>query len=72
MFVKDPHWAYDVLEVTKDATDSEIKKSYRDLAKRHHPDKVAHLGEDIKRAATEKFQKINAAYEEIKKQRGIS
>ncbi|MBE0648186.1 MAG: TerB family tellurite resistance protein [Bacteroidales bacterium] len=72
MFVKDPHWAYDVLEITKDATDAEVKKSYRDLAKRHHPDKVAHLGEDIKKAATEKFQKINAAYEEIKKKRGIS
>ncbi len=72
MFVKNSHWAYDVLEITKDATDAEVKKSYRDLAKRHHPDKVAHLGEDIKKAATEKFQKINAAYEEIKKQRGIS
>ncbi len=71
MFVKDPHWAYDVLEITKNATDEEVKKSYRELAKRHHPDKVAHLGEDIKKAATEKFQKINAAYEEIKKQRRI-
>jgi|GEM_PF-4168 len=72
MFVKDPHWAYDVLEITKDASDLEVKKSYRELAKRHHPDKVAHLGEDIKKAATEKFQKINAAYEEVKKQRNIS
>ncbi|MBN1198335.1 MAG: TerB family tellurite resistance protein [Bacteroidales bacterium] len=71
MFVKDPHWAYDVLEITKEAPDAEVKKSYRELAKRHHPDKVAHLGEDIKKAATEKFQKINAAYEEIKKQRGM-
>lgn len=71
MFVKDPHWAYDVLEITKDATNAEVKRSYRELAKRHHPDKVAHLGEDIKKAATEKFQKINAAYEEIKKQRGM-
>ena len=42
------------------------------MAKKHHPDKVSHLGEDIKRAATEKFQKINAAYDEIKRQRGIS
>ncbi|MFC2101672.1 TerB family tellurite resistance protein [Bacteroidota bacterium] len=72
MFVKDSHWAYDVLEITKDASDAEVKKSYRELAKRHHPDKVAHLGEDIKKAATEKFQKINAAYDEIKKRRGIS
>lgn len=72
MFIKDPHWAYDILEITKEASDSDVKKAYRDLAKRHHPDKVAHLGEDIRQAATEKFQKISAAYEEIKKQRGIS
>ena len=70
MFVKNPSWAYDVLEITKDATDEEVKKAYRELAKKHHPDKVSHLGEDIRKSATEKFQKINAAYEEIKKQRG--
>ncbi|MFH1297818.1 MAG: TerB family tellurite resistance protein [Bacteroidota bacterium] len=72
MFVKDPHWAYDVLEITKNATDAEMKKAYREMAKKHHPDKVAHLGEDIKKAATEKFQKVSAAYEEIKRQRSIS
>jgi DnaJ like chaperone protein len=72
MFAKDPGWAYDVLEITSGATDDEVKKAYREMAKKHHPDKMANLGDDIKRAATEKFQKINAAYEEIKKQRGIS
>lgn len=71
MFVKNPGWAYDVLEIPSSATNDEVKKSYRDLAKKHHPDKVGHLGEDIRRAATEKFQKINAAYEEVKKQRGM-
>jgi len=70
MFVKNSGWAYDVLEITSSATDEEVKKAYRDMAKKHHPDKVANLGEDVKKAATEKFQKINAAYEEIKKQRG--
>ena len=70
MFVKNNGWAYDVLEITSSATDEEVKKAYRDMAKKHHPDKVANLGEDVKKAATEKFQKINAAYEEIKKQRG--
>ena len=50
----------------------EIKKAYREMAKKHHPDKVASLGEDVKKAATEKFQKINAAYEEVKKQRSIN
>ncbi len=72
MFVKDPGWAYQVLEITRNASDSEVKKAYRELAKKHHPDKVAHLGDDIKKSATEKFQKINAAYEDIKKQRGLS
>ena len=42
------------------------------MAKKHHPDKVAHLGDDIRKSATEKFQKISAAYDEIKKQRGIN
>ncbi len=71
MFVRNTGWAYDVLEITSEASNDEVKKAYREMAKKHHPDKVANLGEDVKRAATEKFQKISAAYEEIKKQRGI-
>jgi len=71
MFVKDIFSAYNILEITPDATDEEIKKAYRRLAIQYHPDKVAHLGEDIRKSATEKFQKLNAAYDEIKKQRGI-
>ncbi len=71
MFVKSPNWAYTVLEITPDASDDELKKAYREMAKKHHPDMVAQLGDDIKRSATEKFQKISAAYEEIKKQRGM-
>jgi len=71
MFVKNPGWAYDILEITSDVSDDEVKKAYREMAKKHHPDKMVNLGDDIKKAATEKFQKINAAYEEIKKQRGI-
>jgi len=72
MFVKSTGWAYDVLEITSGATDDEVKKAYREMAKKHHPDKVAHLGEDIRKAATEKFQKISSAYDEIKKQRGMN
>jgi DnaJ like chaperone protein len=72
MFIKSTGWAYDVLEITSGATDEEVKKAYREMAKKHHPDKVASLGEDVRKAATEKFQKINAAYEELKKQRGIN
>jgi DnaJ like chaperone protein len=72
MYVKNAGWAYDVLEITSSATDDEVKKAYREMAKKHHPDKVAHLGDDVRRSATEKFQKISAAYDEIKKQRGIN
>ena len=71
MFIKDINSAYDILESTPDATDEEIKKAYRRLAIQYHPDKVAHLGEDIKKAAPEKFQALNAAYEQKRKQRGI-
>lgn len=72
MYVKSTGWAYDVLEITSNATNDEVKKAYREMAKKHHPDKVAHLGDDIRKSATEKFQKINAAYEEIRKQRGMN
>jgi DnaJ like chaperone protein len=71
MFVRNINSAYDILELNPDATDEEVKKAYRRLAIQYHPDKVAHLGDDIKKAATEKFQTLNAAYEEIKKQRGM-
>jgi DnaJ like chaperone protein len=72
MFVKDFNWAYDVLEITTNATDDEVKKAYREMAKKHHPDKVAHLGDDVKQSATKKFQEVSAAYDEIKKQRGLN
>lgn len=71
MFVKDINNAYHILETTPDANEEELKKAYRKMAVKYHPDKVAHLGEDVKKSATEKFQKVQAAYEEIKKQRGI-
>ena len=71
MFVKDINSAYQILELTPDANDEELKKAYHAMAIKYHPDKVAHLGDDVKKAATEKFQKVQAAYEEIKKQRGV-
>jgi DnaJ like chaperone protein len=71
MFVKDINSAFQILEITPDANEDEIKKAYRKMAVKYHPDKVAHLGDDVKKAATEKFQKVQAAYDEIKKQRGI-
>ena len=55
-----------------DATDAEVKKAYRAAAIKHHPDKVSHLGEDVRKAAEEKFAQVNEAYERIKKARGIN
>lgn len=63
--------AYKVLEVPPSATDEEVRAAYRRLAVSHHPDKVANLGEDIRRAATEKFQRINEAKDKIYKARGM-
>ncbi|MEI6696302.1 MAG: TerB family tellurite resistance protein [Bacteroidota bacterium] len=72
MFVKDTASAYNILEITQDATDEELKKAYRKMAVKYHPDKVSHLGEDIQNAAKEKFQQLNTAYEQVKKQRGLN
>ena len=62
---------YKVLGVTPQATDEELKKAYRKLALEHHPDRVAKLGDDVRRAAEKKFQEINAAKERIWKARGL-
>ncbi len=69
---QDPDWAYKALEIEPSATNDEVKKAYRRMAMKYHPDKVASAGEDIKQKATEKFRAINEAYETVKKQRGMS
>ena len=68
---KDVNWAFKSLEIEPLATDEEIKKAYRRMAMKYHPDKVNELGDDVKKSATEKFRSINEAYESLKKQRGI-
>ena len=71
MFVKETDSAYKILGIEPTATDEEVKKAYRDMAKKNHPDLVSNLGEEVRQAAEKKFQEVNAAYESIKKQRGI-
>jgi DnaJ like chaperone protein len=63
---------YKVLEVDRNTSVEEIKKAYRNMALKYHPDKVGYLGEDIRKAAEEKFQKVNQAYEKIKKDKGFN
>jgi len=64
--------AFAALEISPEASDEEIRKAYRKMAVKYHPDKVAYLGDDVKAQANEKFQQLNAAYEKIKKARGIN
>ena len=61
----------DDLESAYKVLDAEVKRAYRNLALNHHPDKVAALGEDIRKAAEKKFQEINDAKERIWKARGL-
>ncbi|MEM9051492.1 MAG: TerB family tellurite resistance protein [Bacteroidota bacterium] len=71
MFGQDTESAYKILEIEENATEAEVKKAYRKMAVKYHPDKVNHLGEEFQKAAKEKFQKVQEAYETIKKQRNI-
>ena len=71
MFIKDTLSDYKILGLDSSATDNEVKKTYRKMAAKYHPDKVAHLGEDLKNLAEEKFKSLNDAYQNIKKERGI-
>lgn len=65
--------AYEVLESNPNDDNNTLKKNYRNLVKKHHPDIVAGQGasEDIINQATKKLQEINEAYEIVKKSRGI-
>jgi DnaJ like chaperone protein len=72
MFIEETDYAYKILEVDPSAPNEEIKKAYRKMANKYHPDKVSHLGEDFQQAANQKFQKGNEAYEKIKKERNLN
>jgi DnaJ like chaperone protein len=72
MYFRDTNSDYQILEIEPNVSDEEVKKAYRKMAVKFHPDKVAALGEEVQKAAKEKFQHVQNAYENIKKQRGFS
>lgn len=71
MFVESADNAYKILEIRPNVSDAEVKKAYRTMAKKHHPDKLQTDNEALKKGAQEKFQQVQAAYETIRKERGL-
>ena len=72
MFARDEEASYRVLEISKSASDTELKRAFRKMANKYHPDKVSHLGKEMQKLAEEKFKAVNDAYQQIKKDRRIS
>jgi len=71
MFVPETDSAYKILEIETSASDDEVKKAYRRMAVKYHPDKVNHLGDEFRKSAEEKFKMVNDAYEKIKRERNL-
>jgi DnaJ like chaperone protein len=71
MFVPETDSSYKILEVERSSSDEEVKKAYRKMAMKYHPDKVIHLGEEYRKSAEEKFKSVNEAFEKIKKERNM-
>lgn len=71
MFIRSADTAYKILEIEKTATDEEVKRAYRHMAKKYHPDRVITQDEAIKKGAEEKFKQVQKAYEEIQRERGL-
>lgn len=63
--------AYELLGISPSATDEEVKRAYKKMALKYHPDRVATLGDDVKKKADETFKRINEAKEKIYAQRGL-
>lgn len=71
MFFKSADQAYKILEIDKNANDAEIKKAYRKMVKKYHPDKLQNMDEAYQKGATEKFNQVQEAYEHLQKERGF-
>ena len=71
MFYNSTNNAYKVLEIEKSVSDDEVKKAYRRMAKKYHPDRVGHLGKEHQEGAEAKFRQVQEAYEHIQKERGF-
>jgi DnaJ like chaperone protein len=71
MFYKEMNAYYTILEILPSSSDTAVKAAYRAMAKKYHPDKLEHLGEGVKKAAQDKFMKVQQAYENIKNERGF-
>lgn len=71
MFYDESENAYKILKITKSASNDEVKKAYRKMVKKYHPDKLQGLGKEHLKGANEKFQSIQSANDRIKKERGL-
>ena len=63
--------AYKILEIDKSASNDEVKKAYRKMIKKYHPDKLKDVSDDIINMAKQKFQSVKDAYDHIRQQRGF-
>lgn len=72
MFIPETDSSYKILEIETSSSNEDVKKAYRRMAMKYHPDKVSHLGDEFRKTAEEKFRKVNEAYEKIKKERNMA
>lgn len=70
MFITTPDSEYKILDVAPNAGEEEVKKAYRKMAMRFHPDRLQGLSENEKNAAQEKFLRVKRAYDSIKTRKG--
>ena len=71
-FANDKGAPYRILEIDENANEEEVKKAFRKMANKYHPDKVSHLGKEMQDLAEEKFKAVNDAYQQIKEHRKSS